>query len=202
VTVVWSDRGTSNPNATEGCLGENAEAPDYDPCGAGPGSDTDVYRADSDDGGVTWSDRTLITNGGGAHQCPRGLTTSPTALVAAWDQDDGPAPADAFHHVYWNGTTVEPLGGPEHIDVSVTHRAGQYVPEGSWPTICGPAASSSPGKNCNVFHGDHTGLQVGPDDGVHITWTGLNREVTSPQVDPYTGERHEGYAQEAMYARR
>ena len=66
----------------------------------------------------------------------------------------------------------------------MTHRAGQYVPEGSWPTICGPAASSSPGKNCNVFHGDHTGLQVGPDDGVHITWTGLNREVTSPQVDP------------------
>jgi hypothetical protein len=24
----------------------------------------------------------------------------------------------------------------------------------------------------------------------------------SPQIDPYTGERHDGYAQDAMYARR
>ena len=62
--------------------------------------------------------------------------------------------------------------------------------------------SDTPGKGCNVFHGDYTGLQVDSADRVHITWTGLNRFVTSPQVDPYTGALREGYAQDAMYALR
>jgi hypothetical protein len=58
------------------------------------------------------------------------------------------------------------------------------------------------GKDCNAFHGDYTGLAVGPDGDVHVVWTGLNRFVTSPQLDVYTGEPHDGYAQDAMYARR
>ena len=33
-------------------------------------------------------------------------------------------------------------------------------------------------------------------------WTGLNRLATSPQVDFYLGGEHDGYAQDAMYARR
>jgi hypothetical protein len=53
-----------------------------------------------------------------------------------------------------------------------------------------------------VFHGDYTGLQVDNASRAHITWTGLNRLETSPQIDPYTGELHDGYVQDAMYARR
>ena len=207
VTVVWSDRGTPNPKATEDCIFEPATPPAYDPCDAGPGSDTNVYYSESFDGGATWTGRTLLSDGDGAHQWfPWADHKSDGTLVAAWDQDDQPAGGadptnDTFHHVYFEGGTTEPLGQAEHIDVSVTHWAGQYVPEDNWPTICGPAGSTA-GKDCNVFHGDYTGLQVGPDDRVHITWTGLNRLATSPQVDPYTGEPHQGYAQDAMYARR
>ena len=88
--------------------------------------------------------------------------------------------------------------------MSVTHWAGQYTT--AWPEVCGPASYSDPpvldaeGKDCNVFHGDYTGLAVGTDDTIHIVWTGLNRLATSPQVDPYTGAPHDGYAQDAMYA--
>jgi hypothetical protein len=208
VTVVWSDRGTPNPAATDECVFDPAIAPAYDPCDAGPNSETNVYYSESTDGGETWSGRTLLSDGGGAHQWfPWADYKSDGTLVAAWDQDDqaagGDEPVnDTFHHVYWDGSGLEQLGQAEHIDVSVTHWAGQYVPESAWPTVCGPVGSSDPGKDCNVFHGDYTGLQVGPDDSVHITWTGLNRFVTSPQIDPYTGDLHGGYAQDAMYARR
>jgi hypothetical protein len=99
-------------------------------------------------------------------------------------------------------TMASPLGDTEHIDESVTHWAGQYVPPSAFPTICGPAGSPTPGKDCNVFDGDYTGLAVGPDDSIHVVWTGLNELVTSPQLDPYTGALHTGYRQDAMYARR
>lgn len=68
--------------------------------------------------------------------------------------------------------------------------------------MCGPVGSDDPGKDCNVFHGDYTGLQVDSVGRTHITWTGLNREATSPQIDPPTGELHDGCVQDAMYARR
>jgi hypothetical protein len=89
--------------------------------------------------------------------------------------------------------------------VSVTHWARQYTT--AWPEICGPAGYTdggepAAGKDCNVFHGDYTGLAVGPDDAVHVVWTGLNRWATSPQVDFYVGGNHDGYAQDAMYAKR
>ena len=100
VTVVWADRGDPNPNAsvtTDGlpCFLDPffGAPPDYDPCDAGPGSDTNVYRADSLDGGQTWGPRTLVSAGGGAHQWfPWAGYTPDGTLVAAWDQDDGPAP--------------------------------------------------------------------------------------------------------------
>jgi hypothetical protein len=208
LVVVWSDRGTPNPNATEDCAFEPAVAPGYDPCDAGPGSETDVWYSESTDGGVTWSGRTLLHSGDGAHQWfPWADYKSDGTLVAAWDQDEQPAGGadpvnDTFRHVYWDGTGLEELGSSENIDDSITHWAGQYVPESAWPTVCGPTTSATPGKQCNVFHGDYTGLQVGSDDSVHIVWTGLNREATSPQIDPYTGEQVTAYAQDAMYARR
>jgi hypothetical protein len=111
--------------------------------------------------------------------------------------------------VLWvQGRGKQALGALEHPDVSVTHWAGQYVPPSAWPAVCGPAGYSDPpvadaeGKDCNVFHGDYTGLDVGSDGRIHVVWTGLNRWATSPQVDFYTGEPHDGYAQDAMYAQR
>ena len=210
VSVVFADRGTANPNATDGCFFSlPGIAPDYDPCDAGPGSDTDVYRVVSHDGGTSWGPRVAIgdssTPPSSAQQWfPWSSYLSDGTFVAAWDQDDGMAPADTFHHVLWRevGDSVELLGSTEHIDESVTHWAGQYVPPAALPTICGPAGADVPGKDCNVFHGDYTGLAVGPDDSIHIVWTGLNELVTSPQLDAYTGALHTGYRQDAMYARR
>jgi len=74
--------------------------------------------------------------------------------------------------------------------------------------LCGPAGHADPpvadaaGKECNVFHGDYTGLAVDSEGRIHVVWTGLNRLATSPQIDFYTGTPHDGYAQDAMYARR
>lgn len=211
VTMVWADRGTPNPNATAACLEQAPAPPAYDPCNAGPGTDLDVYRTDSHDGGLTWSPRTLVDAAGGASQWfPWAGYRPDGSLVIAWDEDTAPAPADAFVHVLWDSVGGKQVlsTATEQIDRSVTHWAGQYVQQASWPTVCGPAGYTDPpvadaaGKDCNVFHGDYTGLAVGSDGSVHVTWTGLNRLVTSPQIDPYTGTRHDGYAQDAMYARR
>jgi hypothetical protein len=62
--------------------------------------------------------------------------------------------------------------------------------------------TNAEGKDCNVFHGDYTGLATGSDGSINVVWTGLNRRTTSPQIDFYTGRRHDGYAQDAMFARR
>ncbi len=209
VTIVWSDRGTPNPAATAACVEAPALPPTYDPCNAGPGSFIGIYRADSFDGGTTWGPRTLVDGAGASQWFPWAGYRPDGSLVVAWDEDVAPAPADAFVHVLWDGGAKQALStSPEQIDVSVTHWSGQYVPEEAWPTICGPAGYTNPpvtdaeGKDCNVFHGDYTGLDVGADGSVHVVWTGLNRLVTSPQLDPYTGGLHDGYAQDAMYSRR
>jgi hypothetical protein len=218
LTVVWSDRGAANPNATEGCV-DNApgEPPNYDPCLAGPGSDLNIYYSRSINGGITWSGRQLLdgTTGNGwypwADHKPNGT------LAVAWDQDNGAAPADTFNHVLKVGpgapqilspNTAEGRTPTENPDISLTHWAGQYVPPDLWPRICGPAGYSDPpvtdarGKDCNIFDGDYTGLVVGSDGSVNVTWTGLNRFDSSPQLDRYTGGPHDGYAQDAMFARR
>jgi hypothetical protein len=209
VAVVWSDRGGPNAAGTEACIDDIiGVAPNYDPCNAGPGSDTNVYLSESTDGGETWSDRTLVDAAGGAQQWFPWVDHMPDGTLAiAWDEDTSDAPADTFRHVLWvEGDGKEALGPAEHIDVSVTHWAGQYTT--AWPAICGPAGYSdgsiadAEGKDCNVFHGDYTGLAVGSDGAIHVVWTGLNRPATSPQVDFYIGGGHDGYAQDAMYAQR
>jgi hypothetical protein len=207
VTVVWNDRGTANPNATDACIFDiPGTAPNYDPCGAGPGSDTDVYMVESIDGGANWGPRTMVEDVAGHGWFPWAGYLADGTLVVAWDQDTAAAPADSFRHVLKIGADPSaPVGPNEFIDVSVTHWAGQYTT--AWPAVCGPSGYTDPpwpgsaeGKDCNVFHGDYTGLAVGTDDTIHIVWTGLNRLATSPQIDFYTGAPHDGYAQDAMYA--
>ena len=223
ITIVWSDRGTPNPNVPdpECFFAGIGDPPTYDPCNAGPGSDVSIYRSDSFDGGVTWSGRTLVDDAGGRHQWFPWADYKPTGeLAIGWDEDVDPdgqpyvaktsPPNDEFVHMLWVNGAKDNLSdlGLEHVDISVTHWAGQYVPPSRWPSVCGPMPYSDPpvtdaeGKDCNVFHGDYTGLATGSDGSVHVVWTGLNRLEQSPQVDPYTGGLHDGYAQDAMYARR
>jgi hypothetical protein len=202
LAVVWADRGTANPNATDGCAFETHSAPDYDPCGAGPGATVNVYMSRSLDGGDTWGPRTAVAASDNSQWFPWAAFKPDGTLAVAFDQDTAPAPADTVEHVLWvdgAGSSV-PLGPADHPDQSVTHWAGQYTT--AWPEICGPAGSSDPGKDCNVFDGDYTGMAIGTDGSINVVWTGLNRWVTSPQTDFYTGEPHEGYAQDAMFARR
>ena len=207
IVVTYSDRGTPNPNATPACIDEiPGTAPDYDPCHAGPGSDLNIYVARSLNGGQTWTTAVLEASPGHAW-FPWADHRPDGTLVVAWDQDTTAAPADTFRHVLKvGGGASAPVGPAEQIDVSVTHWAGQYTTE--WPAQCGPAGYSDPpvvnaaGKDCNVFHGDYTGLAVGPDGSINVVWTGLNRLAVSPQIDFYTGAPHDGYAQDAMFARR
>jgi hypothetical protein len=210
LSIIFSDRGTPNPNATPGCFTTDSggldigTAPNYDPCGAGIGSDTDVYMVRSLDGGATWGPRVDLSADGpaGPHEWFPGADHRPDGtLVVAWDRDDRPAATgDTFHHVLKIGAAAPvTLGAAENPDVSATHWSGQYVPQPAWPTACG---GTTPGKDCNVFHGDYTGLAVGPDGSANMVWTGLHRSVTTPQIDFYTGEPHVGNAQDAMFARR
>jgi hypothetical protein len=205
LAIVWSERGTPNPNATSACLDQvPGTAPAYDPCNAGPGAVINIYYSTSADGGATWSPKAQFSASPNNQWFPWADYKSDGTLVAAWDEDTTPAGGttptnDTFVHTLWDGASKQALGSAENIDVSVTHWSGQYVPQSLWPTVCG---GTTPGKDCNVFHGDYTGLAVGPDDSINVVWTGLNALVTSPQIDFYTGQPHQGYRQDAMFARR
>ena len=92
------------------------------------------------------------------------------------------------------------LGATENPDVSAHPLDRAVRPAGG--VADGLRPGTTPGKDCNVFHGDYTGLAVGSDGSINVVWTGLNRLGTSPQIDFYTGQPHQGYAQDAMFARR
>jgi hypothetical protein len=218
VVIVYSDRGAPNPNAAAGCA-DNApgDPPNYDPCNAGPSSNYDIWKVASHDGGLTWDAPVKVESDPGQSWFPWADFTPDGTLAVAWDQDDTGSPADTFHHVLKVGgaasqdlmpNTAEGRNAAENPDVSVTHWAGQYVPEDAWPRICGPEGYTDPpvddaeGKDCNEFHGDYTGLAVGSDGSINVVWTGLNRWAVAPQRDFYTGGPHDGYAQDAMFARR
>ncbi|MDQ3871401.1 MAG: glycoside hydrolase, partial [Chloroflexota bacterium] len=98
VTITFSDRGTPNPNATatpDGtpCFidpatgGLNLQPPNYDPCRAGPGSDTDVYTVRSTNGGATWGPRTVLEDLPGHGWFPWADHRPDGTLAVAWDQD-------------------------------------------------------------------------------------------------------------------
>jgi hypothetical protein len=219
LAIVWSERGTPNPNATEDCFVDSpGDPPEYDPCNAGPSSEISIYASLSLDSGEHWTPKTQL-DASNRHQWFPWADFRPDggALAVAYDEDlqtSGteypPPPAnDTFGHMLWvNGSKTNLSPAPEQIDISATHWAGQYVPPPAWPRVCGPVGytdtgvADATGKDCNVFHGDYTGLAYGPDGAVNVVWTGLNRLVTTPQIDPYTGALHDGYAQDAMYARR
>ena len=203
VTVVFADRGTANPNATAGCFltasgGLNiGTAPNYDPCNAGPGSLLQVTKVVSTDGGATWGARTIVSASAAAQWFVWGGYLSNGTFVAAWDEDTSGPTADTFRHRLWNGSSkIDVSGTDEQIDNSVTHWAGQYTT--AWPEACG---GSPAGKNCNVFHGDYTGLAVDSQDRIHVVWTGLRTSAVSDQIDFYTGAFRVGYRQDAMYRR-
>jgi hypothetical protein len=230
--VVYNDNFAGTHDAgPAGCIDDvPGTAPDYNPCNAV--TNTNIYLAESWDGGATWTPRIALDTSAGDQWFPWADFRSDGSLAVAYDSneniaDPGGDRDDTFNHVL---LTVAPRTAPggaavvtsrealvpngagrqptEQIDISVTHWAGQYVPESAWPRVCGPDGYTDPpvtnaeGKDCNVFHGDYTGLAVGSDNGINVVWTGLNRLATSPQIDPYTGAPHDGYAQDAMFARR
>ena len=203
VSIVFADRGAPNASATPGCYltaagGLNiGSAPNYNPCSAGPGAVLRVYVVTSTDGGATWSGRTMLSDSGGSQWFPWAGYLSDGTLVAAWDEDPAAGPQEVFNHVLVKGGAKTTLSiTPEKVSNSVTHWAGQYTT--AWPAICG---GSPAGKNCNVFHGDYTGLAVDSLNRVHVVWTGFQTPATSLQVDFYTGQLHTGYRQDAMYRR-
>ena len=222
VTVVFADNLATADSGPDGCTDLEVEAPDYNPCGID--TNTNVYRVDSTDGGITWGPRTTIDGSAGDQWFAWSDYAPDGTLAVAYDSNEGRGGDadldDTFNHVLTtiasDGTVSREVLVPdgagrtptENIDISVTHWSGQYVPEPEWPRICGPDGYSDPpvtdaeGKDCNVFHGDYTGLAVDQEGGIHVAWTGLNRLATSAQVDPYTGGLHDGYAQDAMYAKR
>jgi hypothetical protein len=230
--VVYNDNFAGTHDAAPAsCLDAiPGTAPDYNPCNAV--TNTNIYMAESWNGGASWTPRITVDAAAGDQWFPWADFRSDGSLAIAYDSNENIAdPAgdrdDTFNHVLLTIAPRTPAGGAvsvltrealvpngtgrspaEQIDISVTHWAGQYVPQSQWPRICGPDGYTDPpitnaeGKDCNVFHGDYTGLAVGSDNRINVVWTGLNRLVVSPQVDPYTGGLHNGYAQDAMFARR
>ena len=155
------------------------------------------------DGGATWTGP-CSTTARRAHQWfPWADHKSNGTLVVAWDDDvaGGAADGDTFVHVLGSaGSGTRRRREHRRLGHAL---GGQYVPQAAWPTVCGPVGTRRPGKDCNVFHGDYTGL-AGRLDPIESTSSGPGStdSTTSPQIDFYTGEPHQGYAQDAMYARR
>ena len=205
--------GRRTPNATAGVRRRRPRSrPTYDPCNAGPGVDLDVYRADSFDGGATWGPRTLVDDAGGASQWfPWAGYRPDGSLVVAWDEDTAPAPPTRSSTCCGTAAAASRRSRrrPSRSTSRVTHWAGQYVPQAAWPTICGPAGYTDPpvtdaeGKDCNVFHGDYTGLDVGAGRqrarGVDRPEPARRRRRRSTSTP---ARSHDGYAQDAMYSRR
>ncbi len=230
--VVYNDNFAGTHDAAPAsCLDDiPGTAPDYNPCHAV--TDTNVYMAESWDGGTTWNPRIALDTSAGNQWFPWADFHTDGSLAVAYDSneniaDPGGGRNDTFNHVLLTVGPRTPASGAaavtgrevlvpdgqgrtasEQVDVSVTHWAGQYVPQSAWPAACGPDGYTDPpvtnaeGKDCNVFDGDYTGLAVGNDNQVNVVWTGLNRWAVSPQIDAYTGAPHDGYAQDAMFARR
>ena len=123
-------------------------APDYDPCDAGPDSNTDVYISRSLDGGATWPDG-RSTTGPRAINGSRGPITSRTGRSPSRGTRTSSRPAarsgqrPVRPRVTHLRRQADPWPGGE-LDISLTHWAGQYVAEEAWPTVCGPDGNGDP----------------------------------------------------------
>ena len=174
VTVVFADRGTAEPERHRRLLRRRspATAPAYDPCNAGPSSNTNVYTSRSTDGGATWTGRQVFDARRGPPVVPVGrpqVRRHPRRRLGRGRPASRRRPRRSTTS---SSTCCAPrrgkqtLGPQENLDVSVTHWAGQYVPaaglaDGVRPgRLHRPPVTDAEGKDCNVFHGDYTGLAV------------------------------------------
>lgn len=230
--VVYSDNFAGTHDAAPASCVDNVPgtAPDYNPCNAV--TNTNIYMAETWNGGASWTPRIALDTSPGNQWFPWADFRSDGSLAVAYDSNEGIADPggdrdDTFNHVFLSAAPRTAAGGAavitgrdilvpngagrqptEQVDIGVAFWAGRYVPESAWPRVCGPDGYADPpvtdaeGKDCAVFDGDYTGLAVGPDDRVNMVWTGLNRRAVVPLIDPYTGAPHDGYAQDAMFARR
>ena len=192
-TGWWSTTTTSPAPTTPA----PAELPRRDPAvrhrtttRATPPTNTNVYLAESWNGGATWAPRIAVDTAAGdqwfpwadfrsdgiaggrlrlqrEHRRPRRRPGRHLQPRAADDRAAHPVGGRWPSWPRGAGAQRRRRSAAEQVDISVTHWAGQYVPQAAWPTICGPDGYTDPpitdaeGKDCNVFHGDYTGLAVG-----------------------------------------
>jgi hypothetical protein len=213
VTVVFADRGTPNPNASDACVLEvPGGAPAYDPCNAGPSSDTNVYTTRSPTAGrpgraACRSTPPPATSG------PRGSTTSPTGRwrspgtrtskrpagrsrsTTSSSTCSGPRPESSRSGRRAGGRLGDPLGRPVRAPIRLAGglRAGRLQrPAGRRRRREGlqrlPRRLHRPGGR--LARPGPRGLD-GPEPARRVTAT-----------RPVHGRPAHGYVQDAMYARR
>jgi hypothetical protein len=160
-----------------------------------PVTDTNVYYAYSDDGGMTWAGGDVnngcgITGGGGVPAPGRLLAHvdrfpfsdqwfpwsdtdgAGNLFVGFMDADfsDGPV-----RRLYGFSNTMVPLsGGP----ASATTVVSSVPSDPNASLFFRALAPTCP--NCSTFIGDYNGLAVGPDGKLHSVWTDMRRTAPAP----------------------
>jgi hypothetical protein len=139
VVIVYSDRGTPNPNAKPGCADTApGDPPNYDPCNAGPSSNYDIWKVASHDGGLTWDAPVKVESDPGQSWFPwADFMPNGTTLAVAWDQDDTASPADTFHHVL-------KVGGAPSQDLMPNTAEGRSGLASTYPRMHGRGSVAPP----------------------------------------------------------
>ena len=184
---------TANLNAHGGVSSTRspATAPNYDPCNAGPGSDTDVLDVSLDGRRCSRGRIAETVSDGGRHTSgSRGPTTCRTG--GSRSRGTRTRRAGSRRHL-----RTRALGGGRRArrplgPAGARRRLGDAL-DRAVRTAGRLAGDLRPGrvqrrhrsrtltgKDCNVFHGDYTGLAVDSLDRVHVVWTGLNRTGDVP----------------------
>ena len=152
ITVVFADRGTPNPNADRGLLrARRARRPTTTRATPARASDTDVYM-------VRIARRRRDLDRPRRRRRVAGRPVVPVGRPQArrharrrlGTRTSAPARRARQRHIRpravdGGGGTAGARRRPEHrVDISVTHWAGQYVPQDAWPTVCGPERLQRP----------------------------------------------------------
>lgn len=170
------------------------------PAFSGAVTDTNIYYAYSDDGGMTWVGGDGAHNGRPVNSCSTqaGLANR---LIAHFDRAemsdqwfpwsdtdatgnlhvgfmDGSPPGATPRMTYGFSNTMVPLGGVGASPTLVLNSAPS-TPNNSLFFRAGPSAVP-PCPNCATFIGDYNGLAVGPDGKVHSVWTDMRRNAPAP----------------------